>query len=421
VGENSTGKTSFLAALRYCFNLTEPQKGGYFNTFPFDLGSYEDIVHQSGQSSTAHRFSITVENDVDISRGGALMVDPKAKPDVRRCSIRVFFGSRFGEVALSSFLFKFDATEIEYKAGEKGDISVRHEGRDLPKPDRQTSFGFPESRDGGADDLRNIRYRIYDFFFYWAQKNDRKNRRNIEIMSQAAQAFDSFISSTYALHSSPPVRSVPRRVYTSSDEGGFSDQTHAPHELNRLKRADRRRWGHLNAGLTRFGKLSGLFTRFDITKLTRQDAGPFQLKVTVRGRASNIADVGYGVSQSLPIMTDLIESTSDKSVFLFQQPEVHLHPRAQAALGTVFSDYIASHRRSYIVTETHSDYLINRVRIQIRKGEIHPDLVSLLYFEPSDSDVNIYEVSIDRKGNIIGAPPSYRQFFIAEEEEVLDI
>lgn len=63
------------------------------------------------------------------------------------------------------------------------------------------------------------------------------------------------------------------------------------------------------------GKLSGLFTRFDVTKLTPQDSGPFQLKVKVRGRSSTIADVGYGVSQALPLMTDLIEAGPGRSAF----------------------------------------------------------------------------------------------------------
>ena len=420
VGENSTGKTSFLAALRYCFDLTQRPKSGYFNIPPFDLGSYDDIVHQSSQSSTNQRFSLTVEKTVDVATGGTMIMNPKAKPNLQNCTFRVFFCSRFGDVSLSSFVFLFEDIKIEYGAGQNSFLKIFFKEREIKLPDRTRGFFKAEVGDIRAEDLRSISYKIFDYYFSSSATTKGKKRDDSYILS-AAQGFDAFISSTYSLHSSPPVRSVPRRVYTSSDEVGFADQTHAPHELNRLKRADHRRWSRLNNGLNRFGKLSGLFTRFDITKLTRQDAGPFQLKVTVRGRSSNLADVGYGVSQSLPIMTDLIESRSDRSAFLFQQPEVHLHPRAQAALGTIFSEFISDHPKSYIISETHSDYLIDRIRIEVRNGKISSDMVSILYFEPKDNDVSIHQIYIDNSGNVVGAPPSYRYFFISEQEKVLGL
>ena len=68
---------------------------------------------------------------------------------------------------------------------------------------------------------------------------------------------------------------------------------------------------------------------------------PFQLQVKVRsGPHANIVDVGYGISQSLPILVDIMAPTrpprgaqrrEDERTFLLQQPEVHLHPRGQGA------------------------------------------------------------------------------------------
>lgn len=418
VGENSTGKTSFLAALRFCFSLSEKPKSGYFNVYPFDLGSFEDIVHQSGQNSTNLSFSLTMEKLVDISKDGSIIIDRNAKSLIKNCKLKFNFGSRFGDVILSGFIFSFDTIALEYRAGKNGGFSFKNNGRDVPIPSKLPNAVFENQADF-MEDIRQIRYLMFNLFYF--SRGSGKHKSSSSDLQKAVQAFDAFVSSTYMLHSSPPVRSVPRRVYTSSDEAGYSDQTHAPHELNRVKRAERGRWGRLNSGLMRFGKLSGLFTRFDITKLTRQDAGPFQLKVTVRGRSSNIADVGYGVSQSLPIMTDLIESATDRSVFLFQQPEVHLHPKAQSALGTMFARYISENNKSFIIAETHSDYLIDRIRIEARKGKIDPCLVNILYFEPMENDVKIHELSIDNQGNVLDAPASYRQFFIHEQEEVLGI
>ena len=77
-----------------------------------------------------------------------------------------------------------------------------------------------------------------------------------------------------------------------------------------------------------------------------------RLHATAKGPNRNFIDVGYGVSQALPILTELFRKDSAKT-FLLQQPEVHLHPSAQAALGTLFCQ-LASQGRQLLV-ETHSD------------------------------------------------------------------
>ena len=105
---------------------------------------------------------------------------------------------------------------------------------------------------------------------------------------------------------------------------------------------------------------------------------PFQLQVKVRsGPHANIMDIGYGVSQSLPILIDVMTAADSNSggrsrrrptgrLFLLQQPEVHLHPRGQAQLANLF---IEAHKRngSRFLIETHSDYIVDRVRISVRK------------------------------------------------------
>lgn len=410
VGENSTGKTSFLAALRLALNLGEKAKSGYFNVYPFDLGSYEDIVHDSGTKATAHRFSMTIEKQVDIASEGSILIRQTQKSDIVKAKLKIIFKSNFGEVSISSFDFSFEEIEIKYESNPKPIFTLFLGGRPVRDEGAHQETLFREFADVKAADLRRLSYALYDRYFGW-RSHSRKGRDHRPAFERAARAFDAFISAGHSLYTSPPVRSVPRRVYTSSDDINSPDVSHAPYQLNRLKRADRRRWTRLNTGLNLFGKLSGLFTRFDITKLTSQDSGPFQLKVTVRGRSSNIADVGYGVSQALPLMTDLIEGGSGRSAFLFQQPEVHLHPKAQAALGTIFSEHISEHSNSFIIAETHSDYLIDRVRIEVRNKRLSPGLINILYFDASEKDVKIHEITLDQEGNLLGAPPRYREFF----------
>src|SRR4029077_20194792 len=107
---------------------------------------------------------------------------------------------------------------------------------------------------------------------------------------------------------------------------------------------------------------------------------PFQISVNISGPSSNLVDVGYGVSQALPVVVETLQAPRG-SLFLLQQPEVHLHPRAQAALGTYLAD-ISKRRRHTILIETHSDYLIDRIRMDIRDGKgISPSDVCVLFFE----------------------------------------
>ena len=101
-------------------------------------------------------------------------------------------------------------------------------------------------------------------------------------------------------------------------------------------------------------------------------------------------------------------------MFLLQQPEVHLHPSAQAALGSFFCQVANPDRQ--LVIETHSDHLLDRVRMDVRDGttDLKPDDVSILFFERKDLDVRIHSLRIDEEGNIEGAPDGYRNFFLEE-------
>ena len=68
------------------------------------------------------------------------------------------------------------------------------------------------------------------------------------------------------------------------------------------------------------------------------------------------------------------------------------------------------------MVETHSDHLIDRVRMDVRDGKsnLKTNDVSILYFERGDLDVNIRSLQIDEDGNIVGAPDGYRSFFMEE-------
>jgi predicted ATPase len=105
-------------------------------------------------------------------------------------------------------------------------------------------------------------------------------------------------------------------------------------------------------------------------------------------------------------------------IMLIQQPEVHLHPRAQAALGTFFCDQVANHKKAFVI-ETHSDYLVDRIRMAVAAGTLPPASVNIAFLERVKLDVRINELALDDMGNIVNAPPSYRRFFLQEEQRLL--
>ena len=188
---------------------------------------------------------------------------------------------------------------------------------------------------------------------------------------------------------------------------------------------DKSLWTNLKNALEDFGKAAGLFDEISVRTLGRVESEPFQIQIRksgdrLKGPRRNLIDVGYGVSQVLPVITELLRDDAPP-VFLLQQPEVHLHPSAQAALGSLFCRIADSERQ--LVVETHSDHLLDRVRMDIRDGvtELNPEDVSILFFERQEIDVRIHSLSVDKLGNVNGAPPGYRQFFMNETRRSLGL
>ena len=214
-----------------------------------------------------------------------------------------------------------------------------------------------------------------------------------------------------------PLRSKPKRTYDPFRETESPEGEHIPMLMMRLHRTDKGKWKTLHDELTTFGRTSGLFSDILVKRHGGQMSDPFQLQVKARsGSRANIMDVGYGVSQSLPILVDVRSNRG--CTFLMQQPEVHLHPRAQAELAGLFVESFRKHGNRFLV-ETHSDYIIDRMRILVREGAADSKDVSLLYFAPKGNAVTIHNISIDERGNLLNVPRGYRDFFLKETDRLL--
>ncbi len=110
----------------------------------------------------------------------------------------------------------------------------------------------------------------------------------------------------------------------------------------------------------------------------------------------NIADVGFGVSQVLPVIVALIAANPGQLVYL-EQPELHLHPNAQVALAQVLAD--AAKRGVRVVAETHSSLLLLGVQILVAEGQLAPELVKLHWFSRNKEGITeVDSVDLDEAG-----------------------
>ena len=134
-------------------------------------------------------------------------------------------------------------------------------------------------------------------------------------------------------------------------------------------------------------------------------------------------DVGFGISQVIPVVVGALDDSHD--IFAVEQPELHLHPAVQVALGDVFIDGIKNGSRTMLI-ETHSEHLLLRImrrmretfedRIEENRFPVTPDDIAVLFVEWHDSQTIIREMPVNERGELVKAWPG--GFFEEGIEEV---
>ena len=157
---------------------------------------------------------------------------------------------------------------------------------------------------------------------------------------------------------------------------------------------------------------------FDKIKPAKIIGGQFDLKVRIKNNSdwAALTDVGFGISQFLPIIVADLQ-LDDQSCLALSQPEIHLHPKIQALFGNFLANQIKRTQKQYIV-ETHSEYLLNRIRLLLVKGELKPEDVRVYYFENDGIKTTTHKIEFATDGQIKGAPES---FFDTYAVDVMDI
>ncbi len=416
VGENSTGKTSFLSAVRAMWDTAFLQIDPDFRSTPYDLGAFSEIAHSQGPRraspesfeigfSGSHR-RVRVNVDVTFSAHSAVPFPT---------TISLYRGNTWLKC------FRSDGGKLTIDFGHK-DSSWRYTTRYSSRrssyvPILSTLYFFRIRRD-----------------FEEAMERPHTLKRLAGPQSVSSQDIGAKVMqllrgpmslrSRSPAFASAPIRSSPRRTYDPLRPTPDPEGAYVPTFLANVNFRDEEQWAALKKELEGFGRDSGLFDDIDVKQLGNMEGGPFQLQVRKfgtrrKGPRRNLIDVGYGVSQVLPVLAEIFRDRGAQ-MFLFQQPEVHLHPSAQAALGSLFCATAASDRQ--LIVETHSDYLVDRILLDIRdnRTNLRPDDVSILYFERNDLSVTIHSIRINDEGNVLDAPEGYRSFFRDELKRVID-
>ena len=167
--------------------------------------------------------------------------------------------------------------------------------------------------------------------------------------------------------------------------------------------------------LAEAGKNLGLWD--DIIVRSNPTTGTFEVLIGTPNGRRNLVDVGYGVHSMLSLLHTLHQTTHE-AVLLLQQPEVHLHPSAQANLAQL----MATSKLGFLI-ETHSEHFTDRFRICVMEGTLRPEELSVIYFEPSPDGKSsrIHSMGVDASGNLLNVPNGYRSFFLRETERLLGL
>lgn len=296
VGENSSGKTTFLALCRIAHAIAQgPVRHLPFNEPPFLLGAYDQIAsHRAGRHGHVKRFSLTISADTGAQSVRAEFVPKNGQPSLH--VLRLTAGSLALEVST-------DETQgcIYSLHGSHGEKRILGKEDGLPAVPESLFMSLManpiEARTSSS--LTKAAFSDSDF----------------ESLESARQAIrQEFRGELYAF---APIRTSPKRTYDPVDTAPEPEGSHVPMILARLFRsAATLQWTRLRSVLRDFGSKSGLFEDIEIVNKGKKESDPFQVGVTSGSLAFNLIDVGYGVSQALPILVDVLQRPAPFQLFL---------------------------------------------------------------------------------------------------------
>lgn len=414
-GTNSSGKSSILQSLLMLKQTTEsPDLAQVLNfgdgrTY-VDLGTFRDTVYHAGGKLNDQKPEIGMESAIRWSLAEPLTVaNPTSLKSTLfsttrmqfHADIRDFGTPKMPRIGVREFEYDFtDERRKTYSFGMKrksddqneydfisaGFEPKRKQGRPWPLPAPIKCYGFP-SQVGG---------------YY----------QNAAFLSDFSLAFEELFSRVYYLG---PLRDYPKRQYTW---GGGQPSDMGPRGERSidalLASRDRGKVISRGKGKGRFSleeyvawwlRELGLIHSFGVESIS-SESNLYRVRVQKTPDSARvlITDVGFGVSQILPVLV-LCYYVPEGSTILLEQPEIHLHPSVQAGLADVFLDAIEK-RGVQIILESHSEHLLTRLQRRIAEGKIASDATAL-YFCDRASSSHLTPLRLDQFGNITNWPEGF--------------
>lgn len=131
----------------------------------------------------------------------------------------------------------------------------------------------------------------------------------------------------------------------------------------------------------------------------------YELLIENDGQASNLKDVGVGVSQVLPVIVAALFAQPGHIVIV-EEPESHLHPLAQSKLAELFAE-ISKERKVQFIVETHSEHLFRRMQTLLAKQQLSPDEAAMYFVERDGKSAKLRVLELDDYGRVKNWPEGF--------------
>ena len=166
------------------------------------------------------------------------------------------------------------------------------------------------------------------------------------------------------------------------------------------------------AVIARWLKQMGLISEFRVVEIA-PETDLFEVRVKVRPESDEVklTDVGFGVSQVLPVIVQCFYAPPNSTV-LIEQPELHLHPAVQASVADLFIDAVMAReasapRRVQLIVESHSEHLLRRLQRRVAEERIAPNTIAVYFASQGSDGAQIERLQIDEYGDILNWPPDF--------------
>ncbi len=408
-GTNSSGKTSLLQHLLLLKQTTESSDRAQVLDFGneksyLELGTFQDIIFN-------HAIDESLEFEIEWQLEDQFKIaDPEQK------KVTLFEGShlgfnasirqtRLGRVYVENLSYIFDDFKFLMKKTKPDEYTYSISAE--PFPGKEEKFSFKRRTTGRAWPLP-VPVKFYGF-----PDQVKAYYQNAGFLSDFQLGFEELFSRVYYLG---PLRDYPKRQYTwagaqPADMGRRGEQVIDAMLVSR-ERGEKISRGRGKTKLTveeyaaYWLRELDLIDEFRVHKIVEGgNLYEVLVKISPHSPEVRITDVGFGVSQILPVIT-LCYYVPKGSILIIEQPEIHLHPRVQAGLADVFIDAIEK-KNVQIILESHSEHLLRRLQRRIAEQKFSSKDAALYFCERTNGESMLQKLDVDLFGNILNWPEDF--------------